>query len=410
MLKRLFLYCKGYVVFELQKEEKERFLNLCKARGLEIYRIVPLDDSFYCIMTIREYKELLPVVRKTKCYPKLKAKRGICFFLKKLGKRKGFLNGILLAVFLIFQLTGRIWDMRVSGGFVHTKEQIVRVLNREMHVYGGIGRNRVDCGQIEKKLRELYPEIGWVSVEKRGCNLYINLNESVMPKSAQNTQEVYDIVAEKAGVVRRLEVLSGTARVSVGDTVKEGDVLISGVVKVVGDYEEEIAMKKVGAQGRVMIETDFTYSALHSRYYEKNTPTDRKTGWELFVGEKKLFSYIPRYSTAKYDIIITDIVPCVFYNFEAPIYLKKYEISEYISESVKYSSEEAEALAYSNWEAFLSDWENQGITILHTDFSVQMGEQLCKAEGSGTVLGNFISYEEVKVEENKGNEYSGNNP
>ena len=411
MFEKLFLFCKGYLILKLSSFSKERFLNLCKANKIEIIDIVEINKIFYCKMACGDFLKIKPMVRKTGCRPEIMKKEGWPFLLRKAKKKKGLFFGGLLGLFLLGQCTGRIWHIDVKGGFLHTREQIVQVLKEELDVYGGIGRETVDCAEVERELRLLYNEISWVSVEKKGCNLYIRLNESTMPGRNVKTEEPCHIIAEKDGTVQGVEVISGIAQVKKGDKVKKGDILISGVVPVVGDYEEILMLKPVGACGTVWIQTDFSYQAAYPMEYEVKSETNVKKGVGFFWFQKKLFSYIPRYSEGKYDIIISDMVPFVFKDFQVPFRIRKYVIRAYVPVKVKMTREEAERKATEMYHTFLYDWETQGIHIIEEQFSVEAGQFFCTAKAEGIVRGNFISYREISEEEwQPENEYNRDNP
>lgn len=410
MLEKIFLFCKGYVIVKIEEAAKERFLNLCKAKEIEIIDIVSVNSSIYGKMTGKDYLKIKPIVKKTHCCPSIQKKVGLPFVSRKLQKRKGILVGVCLSLFLLLQLTGRIWYIDVTGGFVHTREQIVQLLKTDMQVYAGMGSEAADCMEIEERIRLIYNEIGWVSVEKKGCNLYIRLNESVMPDIPEMQEKICHVVAEKDGVVRKIEVISGIAQVHVGDTVKKGDILISGIMPMVGDYDELIENRPVGAKGNVYIESEFSYHVVYSMQKEEKTETGQRKGVALFFKEQKLFSYIPRYSEGKYDIITTDIVPFVFLDFQVPFLIRIYQLRSYETEIKKVAISEAERKAQTAWEAFLSDWRAQGVEIRKEAFSVETDAAQCKASGSGIALGNFISYREIKSEEWMiDDEYSGDN-
>jgi len=410
MLDKFFYFCKGYLILKLSEHSKERFLNLCKSRKIEIIDIVDINDTFYCKMSCADYRNIRPMIHKTKCYPKIEKKIGMPFVMRKIKNRTGVFLGVFLGFFFLYQCTERIWYIDVQGGFYHTRQQLVQMLKEELGIQAGMAGNCVDCTEAEKQIRLYYNEIGWVSVEKRGCNLYIRLNESVMPKEVPATEEPCHIVAEKDGIVRGIEVLSGTPNVRNGEFVKEGDVLISGIVPVIGDYEEVKALYPVGAKGKVYIETDFTYCAVYPLLYEEKIETGRKNGVGFYWNEMKLFSYIPRYSEGKYDIMTFDMVPFVFRDFEVPFLIRIYETKSYMTTIKHLEEKEAEEKARSAYRRFLTDWETQGIRLINEQSQTKTGDGRCTMNASGVVCGNFISYQEILEEEWKIDEYYGDNP
>lgn len=411
MFEKLFYYLQGYLILELYGVSKERFINLCKNREIEIIQIFLINDTWYCKIKCRDYFKLKMFIKKTGCWCKIRKKNGMPFLYRKIKARKGLIFGSLLFLMIITQCSGRIWQINVDGGFLHTREQIMQVIQEELGVYGGVLAEQIDCFEIEKRLRLDYNEIGWISVEKRGCRLFVNLNESVMPKESGTREEPSHIIAEQDGIVRKIEVMAGIPRVKVGDEVKKGDVLISGVVPIMGDYEELVRNEPVVAEGAVYLESEFSYNARYSMTYEKKNFVKERPGLEIFLFGRKLFSYIPRYSEGKYDIMSIDIVPYAFDDYQAPVLLRKYRLMQYDTELVQMTEEEVKDKAKSAWEVFLKDWETQGVQVIRADFSPVIKQKVCYVTGTMTACGNFISYQEILKEEWEiENEHSGNNP
>ena len=411
MLEKMFQYLQGYLILELCGREKERFINLCKNREIEIIQIFSINDRWYCKIKCRDYKKIKLFIKKTGCRTKMKAKIGLPFLLKKIKKRKGILIGIVLFFMIVNQCSGRIWHISVDGGFLHTREKIMKVMEEELRVYGGVPGNMADCFEIEKKLRLDYNEIGWISVEKRGCCLFVRMNESTMPKQVVKAETPSHIVAAQDGIVKKIEVLEGVPMVKVGDEVKKGDVLISGIVPIVGDFDELIRNQTVAASGAVYLESEFLYNSCFPMQYEQKNFTKERPGLEFFWFGRKLFSYIPRYSGTKYDIMSIDIIPYVFEDYQAPVLLRKYHCMEYDSELVLMTMQEAKEKAETTWEKFLSDWEEQGVQVIHAEYTPEIMGKLCNVTGRMKACGNFISYQEIMEEEWKvQDEHSRDNP
>ena len=78
---------------------------------------------------------------------------------------------------LVTFLSSRVWGIEIVGGHVHTKEEMIKQLDR-LGVYGGVAMKSVHCGKIEEKIRNKNTDIGWVSIEKRGCVFRMCLKES----------------------------------------------------------------------------------------------------------------------------------------------------------------------------------------------------------------------------------------
>ena len=411
MIEKLFYFLQGYLILELYGDSKERFINLCKNKEIEMTQIFMINKQWFCKIKCRDFIKIKTFIKKTGCMCKIKKKCGLPFMLRKIKSRKGILMGSVLFYIILTQCSGRIWNISVDGGFLHTREQILQVMAEELGVYGGISGSQIDCFEIEKKLRLDYNEIGWISVEKKGCKLHVMLNESTMPKESVQREYAAHIVAEHDGIVRKVEVMSGVPMVKAGDEVKKGDILISGILTFEGDYDEIIRKEPVGAEGKVYLESDFSYQAGYSLTYEQKNYKNKRYGLEFFMFDKKIFSYIPRYSEGKYDIMSIDIVPFCFEDYKVPVLFKKYKLLAYDSELIKLTETELSDKIKNDWNEFLADWEKQGVQIIRNSYTTDSMLKKCIVNGTITACGNFISYQEILEEEWKNkDEYSGNNP
>lgn len=412
MLERLMQWMSGYVIVELCGMYPERFLNLCKNRNIVISKLYDVQKECFCEIRLRDYRQLRQIARKSHCIPKIKKRTGAPFLVKKAVKRKGFVIGLALSLWLAWQCSLRIWNIEIEGGFLHTKEQMMDYL-AEQQIVAGMKAENIDCFELEKQIRLKFSDIGWVSAEIRGTNLCVHLNESVMPRKTQVQTGTYHIIAKEDGIVRKVSVISGVPMVKAGDTVKAGDILISGVLPIIGDNELLLRKQPLAAQGEVLLEVQFSYAADYEMYYTKRIPIKQKKGFSLSLFGTKLISYIPRYSTEKYAIMTNDMEPFYFEEFSFPLRIREYQCFVFEESRQRYTKEEITAIAEADLNRFLSDWEKQQVSILNREISYQVGQKQCNARGTITALGNFISYQEIQEEEwrtESEHEYSGDNP
>lgn len=96
-------------------------------------------------------------------------------------------------------------------------------------MYGG----NIDHENIEKQIRKHYDGIGWVSVNKKGSRLLVNVREMTKDKIITKKKPA-DLVASDDGKVISIVTSAGTAKVRKGKKVKKGKMLISGIEPVDG--------------------------------------------------------------------------------------------------------------------------------------------------------------------------------
>ena len=88
----------GYLVIRIRGSAKERFLNLCIAKGMEGFSASCEEDSIVATIRLKDFYQLRPFVRKTKVKVVILKRIGLPFLIPKLKKRPFFILGALLAL------------------------------------------------------------------------------------------------------------------------------------------------------------------------------------------------------------------------------------------------------------------------------------------------------------------------
>lgn len=348
MVHRILTWCGGIVLVCLPGREADRFINICRAKGI-IWWGVRWDAEkklVYGYLRRCDYFRLRSVVQKTGIFPVVKKRIGGYFLIRRGLKRSSFWCGIAVLLFLLFFLAGRIWGIEISGESQHSRESILRYLETK-DIYGGMSGKKVVCSRIEAEIRKKYLDIGWVSVEKSGSKLYIRMDEMIMQQEKVK-KEPGDLVAESKGRVLGIVTKEGTAKVRAGDDVKKGQTLIKGKLKIMGDNDEVVAKKRVRADGIVVLQCVENYRDSMPVKYKKRDYTGRKRDiYKLQCGSRNLFVYNPLKSLEsyeKYDIIREGGRLCPFLSLRFPVCLWKKTFREIHEKKTEYSHKEAEEI------------------------------------------------------------------
>ena len=84
-------FVRGSVKISVSGEQIERFLNLCRARGLLLENVrLPEEKKLTARISIADFKKLAPIHSKTHVRIHILEKRGLPFFLYKSWRRKYF--------------------------------------------------------------------------------------------------------------------------------------------------------------------------------------------------------------------------------------------------------------------------------------------------------------------------------
>ena len=74
----------GVLEVEIQGFFTERFINLCKINNIKIWNIKNIVSGIIRFnISIKDFKKLKPIARKTKCKIKIVKKQGICLDIEK---------------------------------------------------------------------------------------------------------------------------------------------------------------------------------------------------------------------------------------------------------------------------------------------------------------------------------------
>lgn len=227
MIHNIYNYMGGVVKIRIKGAMPEKFINLCIAKNILLWGIIKHDDDFYTNMRLNDFFRIRSIARISRVKVDVVSFRGLPFIIKRIKRRKMMLAGGILSIFLLNILASFIWFVDVTGVKHLDPEQIKEIaLNNGLKP--GVIKDSVNAKQIEQEILLNVPEIAWAGVTFSGTRAQIEVVEKTIPK--QEDKAPADIVAAKDGVITEFIVLAGRPLVKKGDTVKKGDVLITGVI------------------------------------------------------------------------------------------------------------------------------------------------------------------------------------
>ncbi|TAH72856.1 MAG: sporulation protein YqfD [Anaerolineaceae bacterium] len=412
MLRKLKHWLFGYLTVHISGISPERFINLCSNRRLYIWNIVRDNEQYRFNLSARNYKKLKPIFRKTRLIPKIKEKHGLPFFLHRNRRRKGFFIGILICVILVYIMSLYIWDINILGGSKYTPEAILKFLAKS-DIKAGIKKKKINGSKIEENIRLAYADIGWVSAEIRGTRLIIKITETNMPVPVVEATAPSHILASKPAVVKEIVTRSGTPMVKPGDVVKEGDILVSGVLNVMDDFGGVLEKKPVIASADIVCSSYYDYYDSFSLNHIDRIFTDnKKTGYYITLFGKKIILYNPRYSYSMYDIIVNENTTHITDSFYLPFQYGSITIREYFKQKDKYTEEEAIDIAKSRLKRYFDKLTENGVYISRNNVTIEFKNNMCIAQGRIFVEEPAWEYKIVDESEwriNQTDEHNGDN-
>ncbi len=98
MLLKIIRYIKGYIRIRVIGYSAERFLNACSHKGIFLWGLKPVDGAYEMNITIKGFRQLKPIIRKTGTKVVIVRRFGLPFFLHKYRKRKLFFGGAFFSL------------------------------------------------------------------------------------------------------------------------------------------------------------------------------------------------------------------------------------------------------------------------------------------------------------------------
>lgn len=231
LILKLWNYIRGYVIILAESYFPEKFINVCKNRGIFLWDINREKNNVTTFKTgVKGFKKLRPVAKKTGCRIRVVAKKGIPFVFYRYRKRKGFIIGCLIFVAMIYFLSSFVWTVEVYGNKKVPTEKILSNL-AILGLKPGVWKVMVDTNRISNEMLIRIDELAWVNIDIPGTRAIVEVVERVMPPKIINKDLPYNIIAAKDGLIISILVKSGIPLVKRGDTVKKGDLLVTGIVE-----------------------------------------------------------------------------------------------------------------------------------------------------------------------------------
>ncbi|PKM41763.1 MAG: sporulation protein YqfD [Firmicutes bacterium HGW-Firmicutes-8] len=229
MLSRLWSFLTGYVSLVIEGRSLEKLINMAVGRGLYLWDIKWVSPGRAKVkVRLNGIRALRHIARRTQCRFKITGKIGLPFRLVRIRKSKVLLAGAVLSVLLIYVMSSFIWFVEVKGNKVVPPGRVISTAE-EAGLAMGTVKVRMNKDEIEKYIRKEIPEVSWVGIKVTGTKAVIEIAEKVIVPPIDSSPA--NVVAEKAGLIQQLLVYSGKAAVNEGDMVKQGDVIISGVIR-----------------------------------------------------------------------------------------------------------------------------------------------------------------------------------
>ncbi len=386
-------YFTGYVKIKVEGLFLERFINICVSKKILLMDIKREKSTImYANVGIADYKKLKQVARKTKSKIKIQRKKGLPFTIKKYRKRKIF--GILFVVILALLIVSSnyIWNIEISGNVKITNQEILQSLE-ESGIKVGLSKNDIDINAVISKIRLDREDIAWIGITVKGTNAIVKIKEAAKAPEVIDENKFCNIVANKTGMITKINVQNGTANVKVGDIVEEGDILVNGYLE--GKYTGTRYV-----HGAATVEAKIWYTKKEKAMLKQQIPVqtgneEKKYSIKFKKNQINLFKTLSKFE--KYDTINENKKIILFSNFYLPIEVVKITNKEYVLQDVTYTNEEQTQILTEKLKKELLEEIGEQKNIVNVNVNTYSQDETVEVEVTYEVLENIGVEQEMNI-------------
>ena len=267
-LLKIFYFLKGYVIIELFDKKNYEFINALTDNGITVCNVRSNSLS----VAKSDYKYAAELADKLGYVFESVNEYG---FVSTLKKRSNWFFVTAFCVFSLFMYmsSGYVWTVEVEG----CSEEVAK---KVMEAADGIGlrrgvrkKNLPSHNEMKDAILYSNDDLYWAWVYLDGTCAKISVREVRERPEIPDVGKSCNIVASRDGYITYISAEKGRKLYTSGTWVKEGDILISGVMP----ESEKNPAYTVAAEGEVIAQTVYTKSCNYPLYksYTKDTGYER---------------------------------------------------------------------------------------------------------------------------------------
>lgn len=219
---RLDLFILGYFDIYIRAENIAAAMTALLRAGLSArFRDGKISVASY---RVKKYKKALSGIPHN-----VSSLRGIPGVIYANRKRCGIYAGLFFVFVCWILFSFFVWDVRVEGNET-LPSSVVEAELENAGLFAGSSWHSLSLSEVERHLLASSEDIGWVNINRKGSVAFVTVREKNTVQNPEEPSGYSNIVAACDCVIEEITVKSGIPMVKAGDTVKEGQLLISGVI------------------------------------------------------------------------------------------------------------------------------------------------------------------------------------
>lgn len=221
-------FIKGYVIVLFYGDSTERILNIAAANRISLWNSRLCKEGIQAHLSVKDFKKLPLVIRKSGIKVHILSRKGLPFKTSKNRKRTGLLCGAVIFFLFLEIMSGFVWQIEVRGNSAVPETEILAAC-KNIGIHRGLPASKINPKVWRERLLLECDRLAWASINVEGCCVTVNVTE--IQKPSEDTAAPCNLKAKADGIIKRIDVAVGNCVVKTGDTVKTGDLLVSGILE-----------------------------------------------------------------------------------------------------------------------------------------------------------------------------------
>lgn len=228
-----------------------KFINKLQYLRINIIEIKYENKNIYLKIEAKYLEKLNKYLVSYKF--KVVKELGIYNIINKIKKNYIYLTSLLIGIILFIIISNMIFKINI----IHENKEIRELIKEELDEYGikvlSFKKSYKELDKIRQEILDKYPDkLDWMEFEIDGLIINVRIEERIITDTTKD-DKVCDIVAVKSGIINDILIENGEILVNINDYVKEGDTLVTGIIK----YNEE-EKRLTCASGEIYATTWYT--------------------------------------------------------------------------------------------------------------------------------------------------------
>lgn len=365
----------------IEGDHAERFINLCAKNDIRLEKIERTEENVravafgFCEAKIGELADKAGVAvtiskKSGLLYRFLLYRCRIVFYLMP--------PAVLIGLWV---LSGYIWSVKLSGNRSITADMMYDYLIEREWYYGDKISNIVP-DEMEEQLRARFPVITWCNVVVKGTCLMIDIKENELAGSGTGGGRQYpagygNMAALEQGTVASIITRAGVPQCKVGDSVSQGQILVSGEIPIYNNTGDTvISHRYVAADADIMLQYEISYLEFVSaevcvKEYtgaakESSFITTQLGEWRIGAQDAP-YETFDHYSSC-YQLRCMD-------NFYLPCYYGKIEYLETTFHNIYRDDRQIKDILMQDYTEYLEELSEAGIEVIADEIQYIPGIQ-----------------------------------